>query len=222
MVEIVAEISGNHGGDMSKMRDLIALARLAGCDYAKFQFYRPEDMPDRGEGDNGAMYEKLAVPDDWLPEMFKTASSANIGLFASVFSVRAVETMLKFDAPYIKIASMDSTPLSKQTFLDIVGAVGDRRDIVYSLNHDGTLPHGQRILGYPLVCPPDGRLAGYVPALYYGLSDHSPGIEIPLRFIRRGARMVEKHFKLDDDCIDAAFSAGPDTMRTLCRIAHNR
>ncbi len=220
MVEIVAELSGNHGGSLAKMKAMIREAADCGCDYAKFQFYRPEDMPDRHEGDNETMYRRLMVPDEWLPDLFCAAHQAPVGLFASVFSVRAVETLLKFDAPYVKLASMDSTRLSKQTYIDIISAIGDRRDIVYSLDHDGSQPHGLLPLGLPLFCPPPGKAVHTRPGRPHGFSDHTPGIDLPMRYIRRGAKMVEKHFKIDDDCVDAVFSADPYTMYLLCKLAH--
>ncbi len=231
MVEIVAEISGNHGGVQSKLLAMIWEAAVCGCDYAKFQYYRPEDMPDADEGNNWEMYEKLYVHSDWLPMMFECAKSNSIGLVASAFSVRAAQELLEYDTPFIKIASMDSTPLSKDTFIDIVNIVYHRRDLVYSLNADMSFPHGLATTGFQLVCPPGHpqielweTLRRFDPDYHYGLSDHTPGIETPLRFIRRGAKMIEKHFKLwgDNDCEDAAFSADPRTMTTLCRLAHNQ
>ena len=53
-----------------------------------------------------------------------------------------------------------------------------------------------------------------------GFSDHTKDISSSLAMIAAGARVIEKHFKLDDDCIDAAFSLNPSQMETLCRIAH--
>ncbi len=123
MVEIVAEISGNHDGSIAKMCEMIGIARDCGCDYAKFQFYRPEDMPDRDEADNDSMYRRLMVPDEWLPDLFRFSKDISIGLFASVFSVRAVETLLKFDVPYIKIASPESTRLPLKTYQEMAGFI---------------------------------------------------------------------------------------------------
>ncbi len=231
MVEMVAEFSGNHDGVKSKMLSMIWEASVCGCNYAKFQYYRAEDMPDADEGDNRETYEKLEVPRYWLPDMFECAKANSIGLVASVFSVRAARELLEYDTPFIKIASMDSTPLSKPRFIDIVNAVYHRRDLVYSLNADMSFPHGLATTGFQLVCPPGHpqtdvweTLRRFDPDYHHGLSDHTPGIELPLRFIRRGAKMVEKHFKLwkDESCIDAAFSADPRTMTTLCRLAHNK
>ncbi len=233
MVEIVAEISGNHGGVQSKMLAMIWEASACGCDYAKFQFYKPEDMPDAEVGShNWNMYEKLRVPSNWLPLMFECAKANSIGLIASVFSVRAAQEILEYDSPFVKIASMDSTPLSKETLTDIIYVVHKKRDLIYSLNADMSIPYGLGMPGSRLVCPPGHppdsadvweNLRRFDPDHHYGLSDHTPGIEVPVRFIRRGAEMIEKHFKLweDKDCIDAAFSADPRTMTTLCKLAHN-
>ena len=31
-----------------------------------------------------------------------------------------------------------------------------------------------------------------------------------------GAVMIEKHFKLDDNCVDAAYSLNPEQFRAMC------
>jgi sialic acid synthase SpsE len=53
-----------------------------------------------------------------------------------------------------------------------------------------------------------------------GFSDHSNDIKTPLAMIGAGARVIEKHFKLDNNCVDAAFSLDPVQMKLLCDIAH--
>ena len=228
MAKIVAEISGNHGGDLEKAREMIFQASKAGADLVKFQFYRPEDMPDAEFEENYAMYKRLMVPDEWLGRIFRAAKGCHVPLFASVFSVRAVETLKKFDVPFFKLASPDSTKLSQKTYLDILAAAYPIDVIVSGPSRykiEGYF--GIKTLLYPMYCPP-----GHPPTItqemldyfenngFYGFSDHTPGIQAPLAFLRRGAKMIEKHFKLDDDCIDADFSADFDTMATLCRYAH--
>ena len=221
MIEIVAEISGNHDGSLDKALSLITAAAIAGCDYAKFQFYRPEDMPDRHGGDNEKMYRKLMVPDDWLPELFLVAKEKAIGLFASVFSVRAVHELLKYDVPYIKIASPDSTRLSYEVYSGVFESVPPDVGIITSDSGVG-LVSSDRQLYCPRGHPPTitaSDLKLFSQRNYYGFSDHTPGIRAPLAFIRAGAKMIEKHLKLDDDCVDAAFSADYETMKLLCKLA---
>ncbi len=228
MVEIVAEISGNHGGNLNKACHLIDEAAACGCDYVKFQYYRPEDMPDRNQGDNEEMYRKLMVHDDWLPQMFSNAHACGVGLFASVFSVRAVRELLKYDVPFIKIASPDSTGLDYKVVRSITSEVPDDVQVIWSSR---TQLHG-KTLYCPLGHPPTITYRDFKifrEGNFYGFSDHTPGIRTPLAFIRAGAGMIEKHFKLEytglpckTPPIDAAFSADPFTMKTLCRLAHNK
>ena len=234
MVEIVAEISGNHGGSLVRACFLIVQAAAAGCDHAKFQYYRPEDMPDRHVGENEKMYQELMVHDYWLPEMFKTAKLHNIGLFASVFSARAAKEVLKYDVPYIKIASPVSTPLSSETYRDIADFVPRHVGLIVSsdLSHAGKMWnwHFWKRPFLRMYCPPghpqellDEDYAFAWKAGVEGFSDHSAGISAPLSFVRElPTSMIEKHLKLDDNCEDAAFSADRKTMELLCKLVHNR
>jgi N,N'-diacetyllegionaminate synthase len=48
-----------------------------------------------------------------------------------------------------------------------------------------------------------------------GLSDHTPGYETAIAATALGAVMIEKHFKLDDDCIDAAYSLDPVGFKNM-------
>ncbi len=230
MIEIVAEISGNHGGSLEKAERLIHAAAIAGCDHAKFQYYKAEDMPDRDE--HGEMYEKLAVPLWWLPCLFRAAKRAGIGLFASVFSVRAAREILEYDVPYVKLASPESTQLDWGTYEAIASLCKFPHRLVASTGRaDWKRMSGltHRVLYCPPGHPPkfDVDLGDLELAFgKWGYSDHTSGIATPLAIIERNPfiRMIEKHFKLegDDDCVDAAFSAEPDTMELLCRLAHNR
>jgi len=229
MVEIVAEISGNHGGSLGKAKELIAEAARCGCQYAKFQLYCPDDMPDAN-----VRYQELMVPDEWLPELFDAARDRHIGLFASVFSVRAVHELLKYDIPYIKIASPDSTRLPMKTYEAIVAATPPDVGLIISSSFKDAhamwtvlaasrFGFNSRRMYCPPGHPPDisaGNLLDFAQLGITAFSDHTPDIRVPLAFIRAGAQMIEKHFKIDDDCIDADFSADPDTMMQLCRTAN--
>lgn len=233
MTEIVAEISGNHGGSLPKALELIHEAAMAGCDYVKFQYYLPKDMPDCAEHKD--MYEKLYVPHSWLPKLFEQARYRSIGLFASVFSVRAVQELAEYDISYVKLASPESTRLPLMTYEKICLAVPGHVDIIASTGPaDFNMMRGltRNLLYCPSGHPPDLTIEDmnyYTLAPYMGLSDHTPGCGVPAAFMRivypdgmLKTRMIEKHLKLKDDkdCVDAEFSADPDTMKQLCRLAH--
>lgn len=227
MTQIVAEISGNHGGSPIKAWDLLTAARDCGCHYAKFQYYRPEDMPDLSYL-TSEMYQKLAVPDEWLDTLFLRASKLGIGLFASVFSGRAARMLCEYDVPYIKIASPESTRLPMDTYWDIVSVTPPEVNLIVSTgagDYDQMAKLLTRHDGDMMYCPPghpaqitNRVLREFTLKSYWGVSDHTAGIRAPLAFIRAGAAMVEKHLKLDDNCVDAAFSASPTIMKQLCRL----
>ena len=225
-VKIVAEISGNHSGSYEKACWLLDEAAKAGCDYVKFQYYKPVDMPWTGQDDH-EMYCRLAVEDDWLPGLFDLAKRRRIGLFASVFSAKGAQEILKYDVRYIKIASPDSTKLGQETYAQIIACAPPDVDIIWSHRGRFRSSRGYKTLYCPLGHPPiitRDDFSDFRTGNYYGFSDHTPGIRAPLAFIDAGAEMIEKHFKLegDDACVDAHFSADPLTMGLLCKLAHNR
>jgi pseudaminic acid synthase len=48
-----------------------------------------------------------------------------------------------------------------------------------------------------------------------GLSDHSTGAVAAVVAVSLGASIIEKHIKLSDDCLDAAFSVTPPQFRAM-------
>ena len=224
-MKIVAEISGNHGGYRDKACELIEVAAKCGCDYAKFQYYHPRGMYDY---ENEALYTRLAIPREWLSTLFDAANDCSIGLFASVFSADGVKDLLAYAPPYFKLASPQSTWLPTIIYKEIVAAVPADTAIIYSANggdRERMLNIIQPHENLSLLCPPghppvvtDDDLYDFRFNDYNGVSDHSPGLRLPLAFAAAGATMIEKHLKLDDNCVDAAFSANSHTMAALCEL----
>lgn len=225
MTYIIAEISGNHNGLLEEACKLIEAAAKCGCDAAKFQLYKPEDMPDANEGDNRAMYEKYQVPESWLETLFNVAGESDIMLFASVFAPWAVRALRPYTTVF-KIASPESTRL--RDYSPILHEI--RKDLASKVIFSTGIADLNDVLARRAVW--DEVLyckAGYPAALsehdlsYFrnpqidGFSDHTAGIMAPLAAVACGASIIEKHFKLHDDCVDAAFSATPEQMRLLCQ-----
>ena len=147
-----------------------------------------------------------------------------------MFSVRAVETLLEFPCPYIKFASPASTKLPEKTYWEMGQAINGRREIIASAVNLDSRPMPRIKI---MLCPPGHPSIVYDlweyrerfnPLYHFGYSDHTEtnNYWTALDFIDAGAKMIEKHFRIDDGCIDAAFSADPQTMRLLCKLAHNR
>ncbi len=223
MTIIIAEIGCNHGGDIEKAVELIAAAKSCGCDMVKFQAYKPDDMPDQ---ENIELYEKYYVPISWYRTLFDEAQRLGIPLFASVFAPWAVNELEQYNPVAYKIASPESTRLSDRRYYYLVRAIRTtgKTFIASSGIKDSELVNSfspnvflHCVAGYPAtITDLDLELAASVD----GLSDHSQGISKALAMIALGAEYIEKHFKLDDDCIDSAFSINPVQMRFLCKYAH--
>lgn len=215
---IVAEISCNHNGEIGKAKDLIDAAIYAEADAVKFQTYTPGDLCKPGS-ENWALYERAMTPREWHEELFAYCHAAHITAFSSPFSVHAVEYLEReIGPPVYKIASPEALRL------DIVNAVASTgKPVIVST---GALSSKEQVENFNLKLGPgvcflhciaeypakviDGNFKTIKTIRDYGylvgLSDHSPGHTAAVAATALGVVMIEKHIKLDDDCIDAAWS----------------
>ena len=221
MTFIIAELSNNFGGDLRKAQDMIRAAAKCKCDAVKFQLYRPDDLPDYDPKVN------FAIPEDWIPQLFAVAYEAEIPLFASVFESWAVDALRPYQPIAYKIASPESTLLNRRVYESIARAVHaehisklfvstgkSQMEWAHSLTPD-LIFYCKK--GYPAVLEESDLDA--MELIRQGFSDHTVGIIGTLAMVQAGATYIEKHFKLDDNCVDAAFSLNPRQMQSLCRKA---
>jgi sialic acid synthase SpsE len=52
-----------------------------------------------------------------------------------------------------------------------------------------------------------------------GLSDHTATLELSKQAIQMGVPMIERHFKLDEHCVDAIVSLLPEQLKSLTKYA---
>ena len=55
-----------------------------------------------------------------------------------------------------------------------------------------------------------------------GYSDHTNGIASPLYSIAVGSRIIEKHFKIDEDCVDASVSIDGCSKKMITEIKNRK
>lgn len=125
MVKLIAEISGNHRGNIGYAKELIRVCAANGADAVKLQAYTPDTItlnartPDfmvewKGEQISlHDLYTKAHTPFEWFPELFDYARKLNIYLFASVFDKTSIDMLEQLNCPAYKIASFEivDTPL---------------------------------------------------------------------------------------------------------------
>lgn len=112
---IIAEIGINHNGDMSIARDLIKVAKLAGCDAVKFQkrtidkVYTKELLDSLRESPWGktqrAQKEGLEFGLEQYKQIDAYCKELGIAWFASAWDVDSQKFLRQFNCKYNKVAS---------------------------------------------------------------------------------------------------------------------
>lgn len=216
---IVAEISCNHNGEISKALDLIDAAIAAGADAVKFQTYTPGDLTKPENTELWALYEKAMTPREWHEQLFDYCARAHMPAFSSPFSKSAVEYLEReIHPPCYKIASPEAL---RGEIIEAVAKTG--KPVIVSTGAISGLGQVENL---------DARLAPNVCFLHciaqypakvsdgnfraintlkskvglVGLSDHSPGHNSCVAATALGIVLIEKHIKIDNDCIDAEWS----------------
>ena len=246
---IVAELSGNHCGDIDRAYRLIDAAKAAGADAVKLQTYTADTMTIDHDGpgfvlDSGPwkgrrlydLYQEAATPWDWHERLFAHAAEVGITIFSTPFDESAVAFLESLKAPAYKIASFEIVDLALiervvQTGKPMIMSTGlasfDEIDTAVAwASGEALLLHC--VSGYPAPAREMNlQTMQHLAAMFdvpVGLSDHTLGTAVAVAAVTLGACLIEKHFTLDraDGGPDAAFSLEPAELKSLvndCRTA---
>lgn len=224
---IIAELSGNHNGNLQIALDSIKAAKNAGADAIKLQTYTADTMTldiDKEEflcNPNGLwkdrklydLYKEAATPWDWHKELFDYAKTLDIEIFSSPFDSSAVDFLETLNPPAYKIASFEITdyeliryvaskqrPILISTGVATIQEIQDVIDICLSEKNDKIVLL-KCTSAYPAALEEANLLT--IPNIeqtfnvYSGFSDHTLGIVAPVVSVALGAKVIEKHFILD-------------------------
>ena len=223
---LVAELSGNHNGDIERALAIVRAAAAAGANAVKLQTYTAEtitiesERPEfivPGDGPWGGrtlhdLYKEAHTPWDWHPRLFAEARAAGVAVFSTPFDATAVDFLESLGAPAYKVASFE---LVDDLLLRRIGATG--KPVILStgmasleeIGHAvGTLRGAgcrEMVLlrctsSYP--APDASMMLASIPVMAeafgcpVGLSDHSTGTTAPIVAVTLGACLIEKHLTL--------------------------
>jgi pseudaminic acid synthase len=132
---VIAELSGNHNGDLGRALAIIDAVAESGADAVKLQTYTADtltidsDAPPFLVGGGTAwdgrrlhdLYEEAATPWSWMAPLFDHARGAGLDVFSTPFDATAIELLEALDPPAHKVASFELVDLE---LLRAVGATG--------------------------------------------------------------------------------------------------
>ncbi|EKD28506.1 MAG: hypothetical protein ACD_79C00287G0013 [uncultured bacterium] len=243
---VIAEIGGNHQGDLETVKLMFKIAKECGADAVKLQkrssydLYTREmlDKPYEGRNSFGKTYlehrEALEFGLDEYKELIHYAKEVNITFFATPFDWQSADFLKNLDMPVYKIGSGDlkNTPFqeyvakfNKPVLLSTGG--GTLEDVKRAYN--AIMPFNKELCimqctsTYP-VKPSMVNLnvlntyRSEFPDVVLGFSNHSKDLKADLMAFAMGARIIEKHFTLDSTQkgSDHIASIEPNELKELC------
>jgi len=240
----IAELNTSHFGNVETAKQMIAAAKAAGCDCAKFQswsantlysntYYRQNPVAKR-------FVDKFSFSSAQQKELADYAREQGIAFASTPYSAAEVDFLLDQCAvPFIKIASME---INNYPYLEYIARTGsaiilstgmaDQEEITRAVDCiRGAGNDNVCVLHCVSIYPAEPAtinlhniptLRSLYPGLPIGYSDHTLGLETPIAAVALGAPIIEKHFTLDAKKIgmDNQMAMEPDSFAAMIRGCH--
>lgn len=247
---IIAEAGENHNGSMELAYRLIDVAKDAGADIVKFQtsinsISRYAEKAEYQKKTTDAsesqldMVNKLRLGFDNYKKLKIYCERIGIEFLSTPFDVESVRFLSSINVKYWKIPSGDilNVPLieemcksPKPVILSTGMSTYDELEIPLSILRNrglNDITMLQCTTEYPAPYESTNLKAmlamGNKFDVSFGVSDHTPGIEVPIAAVALGATVVEKHFTLDKNMEgpDHKASLNPEELKMMIQGIRN-
>lgn len=220
---VIAEISANHGGNLSSALQLVDIAADCGAGAVKLQHYRPETITTRsalpefkvGGGTlwDGRqlfdLYEEAMTPWEWTEAIFQRAAERGLVCFSSPFDFTAVDFLEEHNVVAYKVASFELVDIPLIQYIASTGkpiimstGMASIDEIDNAVNAVRAAGNTQLALlrcnsGYPAQANEmDLRAIPFMRDRWdceIGLSDHTLDSTASIVAVALGATIIEKH-----------------------------
>ena len=239
---IIAEIGINHNGDINIAKELIKVAKEAGCDAVKFQKRNPDVcVPEKQKN---VMRETPWGYITYLDYKYKVefekeeydiindyCKSLNIHWFASPWDVDSVQFLSQYDIPALKVPSASLNDIEllksiKETNIPIILSTGmstqEEVDAAIDLLDGNEIAVLHCVSTYPT--PPEELNLNVIktfqnkyPNMIIGYSGHETGLSTTYAAVALGAKIIERHITLDRSMwgTDHSASVEPQGLKSL-------
>jgi len=231
--KIIAEIGINHNGDLKIAKDLILVAKAAGCDYVKFQKRNPDvcvpeeqksKMRQTPWGEITYLEYKWRTEFGYeeYDEIDRFCKEIGINWFASVWDKSSVDFMMKYKTDLGVVMKIPSALITdselcqyareKADYLMISTGMSTEKEVRACISEcdPDVIMHTNST--YP--CPVDELNLNYIhwlknwyPDKEIGYSGHEYGLVTTFATIPMGATWIERHITLDRDMWGSDHSA---------------
>lgn len=243
-VFIIAEIGNNHEGSFTLAKKMIKAAKDSGADAVKFQTIIPEKLVEEGETRRLKQLRKFKLSNGNYLQLKKYCEKMDIIFLSTPFDLNSVD-VLKNLLPAYKISSGDNNyfelidkilktkkPVMISTGLcnnkelkSLVNYFKKNNKFKSKLKENLTLLHCVSKYPTPLN---EANLENinFIKKLdcTVGYSDHTQGIEACITAVVMGARVIEKHFTINNNFSkfrDHQLSANPMQFKKMVSLIRN-
>jgi N-acetylneuraminate synthase/pseudaminic acid synthase len=251
-VYVIAEMSANHGGSLENALKIVEEAKKAGADCLKIQTYTADTltidcnkecfMIKGGLWDGYSyydLYKEAYTPWEWQKTIKEKCEEVGIDFLSTPFDKTAVDFLEDLGVEFYKVASYEMVDIPLIEYI-----AGKGKPIIMSCGMASIEEMEEAIQAckkygndklfllkccseYPAdyadmnleVIPDMQKRFGFT----VGLSDHSMGSLAPVVAVALGAKIIEKHVRLEDDTVsaDSGFSMGMSEFKKMVDDVRN-
>ena len=234
---IIAEIGNNHEGNYDLARDMIGLAADAGADAVKLQTIIPDRLVSINQKERIKQLKRFQLSYREFIDLAQEAESKGVIFLSTPFDIESAQFLNRYvDAfkiasgdnnffPLIKVIAETGKPIILSTGLMNIDEIKESVSFIKSIWGQKNIKQKLALLhcvsSYPTI-PEDANLLSIKELKkiteIVGYSDHTMGIDAALLSVALGARILEKHFTLDNNYSnfhDHQLSANPEDFKKM-------